>query len=99
MRGGSPARATNISVPIERGGTRELSLVFGRYVSLFETRGGSVHPIAGCQTVRQEVGTLHSYTATSPLLWPTLTAVLVNAAPRATPQPKPCVALNLVAAA
>ena len=45
--GGNWSRATNMSVEVKRGWKRDLSLVVGNYVSLFETRGWSVPALSG----------------------------------------------------
>ena len=46
-RQGSVSKGTSMSVPIESGCKRELSLVVGNYVSFFETRGSSIPTFAG----------------------------------------------------
>ena len=55
---GSLSRATHMSAPDAHGGKRDVSLVVGNYVSLFETRCWSIHTFAGGPTERRKVGTL-----------------------------------------
>ena len=53
-------------VQIERGRKRELSIVVGNYISLFETRGCSIPTFADGGGERRKDGTLHNHAATTP---------------------------------
>ena len=91
--------ATNMSVPIERGRTWELSSLAGKFASLFETRGSPIPAVTGTQTERRKDGTLPNHAATTPPSGQPSPRPL-SAAPRgAPPQREPRVALNSAAAA